>query len=286
MRGCLAGLAATGLVGETNRAPSRELWQIAGPWLETGWLQARARGKPRGYAGDAELIERIYTGQLCDHPLGRAFDRFFQSQAAPQAVRNRIRQGAEAVRAGLLAAAGREFRVVSVGSGPAAEIREALPALTPDQRASLRVTLLDLDPEALALAGRLLDAAGLPAAQRICLRENLSRLPRRKASSADPLRGADLILCSGLFDYLPDVDAAEMLNAFWGRFRAGGRMLVFNFSPANPTRAYMEWVGNWYLIYRDAEAMAEIAARAGLPAASVRIRQDPSGASLCWDIAR
>ena len=55
----------------------------------------RARTKPRGYAGDHELLARIYSGQLCEDRWGRLFDRYFQDQAAPQAVRNRMRMAAE-----------------------------------------------------------------------------------------------------------------------------------------------------------------------------------------------
>ncbi len=84
---CLARLAATGVWGEANRTASSILWHIAGPCLELGWLQHRARFKPRGYAGDEELLTRICRGEECNSDLGRLFDRYFLRQAAPQAVR-------------------------------------------------------------------------------------------------------------------------------------------------------------------------------------------------------
>ena len=83
---CLADLAELNFWGVGNRVPSSELWNIAGPILERGWLQNRARTKPRGYAGDYEMLARIYEGTLCDDPLGRLFDRYFQEQAAPVAA--------------------------------------------------------------------------------------------------------------------------------------------------------------------------------------------------------
>ena len=72
--------------GEANRVPSGELW-VAGSLLEVGSLQYQARFKPHGCAGDHEMLARICQETCCDHPLGRAFDRFFLRQAAPQAVR-------------------------------------------------------------------------------------------------------------------------------------------------------------------------------------------------------
>src|SRR5688572_18200432 len=75
---CLDGLARLEIWGPDNRLPSHELWKAAGHFLQLGWLQNQARTKPRGYAGDYELLARIYDGRLCDDPIGRLFDRFFQ----------------------------------------------------------------------------------------------------------------------------------------------------------------------------------------------------------------
>src|SRR5262245_12913520 len=91
MDNCLAELKTTGLVGSSNRLPSSELWKIAGPLLEPGWMLYRARLKPRGYAGDYELLGRMYENRLCDDHFGRLLDRYFQEDAAPVAVRNRMR---------------------------------------------------------------------------------------------------------------------------------------------------------------------------------------------------
>src|SRR5688572_28014520 len=87
---CLARLQPLGLVGPDNRLPSSELWNVAGELLTRGWLQNQARTKPRGYAGDYEMLARIYEKRLCDDPLGKLFDRYFQEEAAPRAVRNRM----------------------------------------------------------------------------------------------------------------------------------------------------------------------------------------------------
>src|SRR5882724_2714430 len=92
---CLAQLGKLNLWGPANRLPSSELWNVAGHLLTRGWLQNRARTKPRGYVGDHEMLARIYERRLCDEPLGRLFDRYFQEQAAPQAVRNRMTMMAE-----------------------------------------------------------------------------------------------------------------------------------------------------------------------------------------------
>jgi hypothetical protein len=260
VRRCLARLEATGCVGEANRLPSSRLWNLLGNRLKASWLVNRARTKPRGYAGDYEILEWICQHRTCDHPFGRTLDRFFQNQAAPNAVRARTDLVAAAIVGRLAEAQEEPLRIVNVGSGPAADVRLAAQMLPPEQRPRLRVTLLDLDPAALEFAREQL-AVFLPAECVDVRQSNLMRLPER----SDTLPEADVIVCPGLFDYLDNAAAAEMLALFWGRLPTGGLLMVGNFAPDHPTRSYMEWVGNWYLVYRTAADLQRLADKAGIP---------------------
>ena len=275
---CLGRLAESGCWGEANRLPSGELWRIAGPLLETGVLQRHARFKPRGYAGDYEMLHWICTNYCCDDPLGRVFDRYFQRQAAPAAVRSRTEQTAAALADHCRQSQAGIYQVLSVGAGPAEDLRGALARLPADCRLRLRATLLDLDPEALEFArGRLL--AFLPSESIRTVRENLYRLPRH-ARCQDLVATPDALVCSGLFDYLDDAVAVEMLRLFWQRLAQRGLLVVGNFSSHNPTRAYMEWIGNWYLTYRTADQLRWLAGQAGIPAEEFTIDVDSQGAQL------
>jgi len=275
---CLHQLADAGCWGDANRLPSQELWRIAGPLLEAGALQHRARFKPRGYAGDYQMLHWIATDYCCDHPLGRVFDRYFQRQAAPQAVRSRTAQIAAALAAHCLQGEAAGCHVVSVGAGPASDIQQALALLSEDHRRRLRVTLLDLDPEALEFARRQVQPLLAPGAVQ-CVRENLYRLPRR-SQPEEILATADFLACPGLFDYLDDETAVEMLRLFWQRLGAGGLLLVGNFAPHNPTRAYMEWIGNWYLTYRTAQDLERLGIQAGIPREQFSIGSEALGVDL------
>ncbi|MCE9527921.1 MAG: class I SAM-dependent methyltransferase [Planctomycetales bacterium] len=272
---CLATLAKTGIWGEANQLLSSQLWNIAGDLLETGWLQARARHKPRGYAGDHELLRRIAEREICMHPLGRCLDQYFQSQAAPQAVRNRIALAAGWIVDAVNRNSAPVFRVASVGSGPALDVAIACLRLHPEHRSQLRVTLLDLDGEALDQATQRL-STHLDASQMTIVQSNIFRLAERP-SLAESLQGCNLILCTGLFDYLPHPAAVAILGEFWKRLAPGGAAYVFNFAPDNPTRAYMEWLGNWYLLYRQKEEMAALAAAAGIAREHYRLGAEPLG---------
>ena len=273
----MAALGAMGLVGEGNRLPSSELWNVAGHLLERSWLQNRARMKPRGYAGDHEMLARIYAGIVCDDPIGRPLDRYFQEQAAPRAVRNRMRMMAEWVTEAIRAGDG-PVKVAIVGSALAVEARDALVQLSPAERGRAALTLLDLDPAAIEFARNQLEPL-LSSQQLVASAENLFRLPDRPKMAA-LLAGADLLFCPGLFDYLDDAAAAAMLETFWANLAPRGRMWVFQFAPHNPTRTYMEWIGNWYLTYRTLKELKAVALAAGLPTNQTTFGAEPLGTNL------
>jgi SAM-dependent methyltransferase len=277
---CVSQLDAFGLRGPDNRLPSSELWNVAGDVLQRGWLQNQARTKPRGYAGDYDMLARIYENRLCDDPLGRLMDRYFQEEAAPRAVRNRMKMMEDwivelAASRGL---EGKKAKVAIVGSAFGLEVRDALKRLDEQARQSLRVTLLDLDWAAIEFARGQLEELLRPE-QLNAVSANLFRLPDRP-QVASHLAGSDLLLCPGLFDYLDDAAAQAMLRAFWERLAPGGRLAIFQFAPHNPTRSYMEWLGNWYLIYRTPAELEQLAHAAGLPRESWQLGSEPLGVDL------
>jgi extracellular factor (EF) 3-hydroxypalmitic acid methyl ester biosynthesis protein len=276
---CLATLVGTGLWGRDNEVPSSELWRIAGALLERGYLQHRAKFKPLGYAGDYSMMTDFWERRVRgDSPLGLWFDDYFQRQAAVDAVRARIELAASMIAERCAAADGTEFHVVSIGSGPAIDLFEAARGLPDDARRRLRLTLLDLDDAALAAARERLST--VVDADRIdARRENLFRLTKLGGGAAVP-QNVDFLVCSGLFDYLADEVATAHLGSYWRALRSGGRLMVGNFAPHNPSRAYMEWIGNWYLLYRTRADLERLADGASIPAEARRVVTETTGCDL------
>jgi SAM-dependent methyltransferase len=271
-----AKLATTSCWGPANRLPSSALWSVAGDILSRGFLQNHARTKPRGYAGDFQMLEDVCQNRHWGTGLAWAFDDYFQRQAAPRAVRNR----ADVVAERLIAFANntdRAVRVVSFGSGPAYDLR-----LVGKDRARLsaplELTLLDLDPHALEFASEQLHEH-FPVELVRTHRVNLKRVPRLDSAKA-VIDSADFIFCAGFFDYLDHDDAAMMLKTLWQSLAPGGQLLVFNFSDNNPSRAYMEWIGNWYLTYRSLDELTSLGQNAGLPRGCWRVDVEAEGVNL------
>ena len=274
----LADLARLNCWGRSNQLPSSRFWAVAGPTLELGWLHARARHKPLGYAGDYEMFVRFWEATCETHPLGRLFDRYFQQQAAVEAVRSRTVKLAAAIAAHALAESSGPYRLASVGCGPAIDVELALRMLPDERRGEVLLTLIDLDEAALEYAGRRLE--GLIAPERLTVRRaNLFRLAEQPRT-AELLADANFVVCSGLLDYLADEPAKLLLDACWHRLALGGCLMAGNFAPHHPTRAYMEWFGNWYLIYRTADELSGLAHAAGIDPRQVSIGAERMGIDL------
>lgn len=289
---CLGSLGELELWGPENRLLSSELWNAAGQWLSRGWLQNQARTKPRGYAGDHEMLARIYDNGLCDDPLGSLFDRYFQAQAAPLAVRNRMKMMTQwIVDTVKLRAAGNDpdrnvarTKIAIFGSAFGLELREALAVIDDFGRQTIQATLLDLDPDALDFARVNLIPPLFPD-QAAFTNANLFRLPDRPQLAAE-LTGTNLLLCPGLFDYLDNAAATSMIRCLFGQLAPEGRLIVFQFSPHNPSRGYMEWFGNWYLIYRDMAAFSALLEQANLTDANIEFGSEPLGIDHYVQITR
>lgn len=277
---CLETLASTGVWGPDNRLPSSTLWQVTSELLAQGSLQLHARQKPYGYSGDHEMLYRICQDDRRGKGLAWAFDDYFQCQSAPCAVRNRARLIADRIVEGVRGRSTDRLKLVSVGSGPAEDIWLAQRQLEPDECRRLEVHLLDMDPRALAFCEqRLTEDRYKRWGDVRTHRCNLKRL-NRSSDAREVLHGADLIVCPGFFDYLEHEEVTMMLALFFGHLRSSGTLYAFNFAVGNPSRAYMEWIGNWYLVYRTTDELQAARDEAGIPDSSETIGCEAENVNL------
>lgn len=229
-----------------------------------------ALAKPRGYAGDMDLMLMIC--QRDDGGGGTAFgrllNRVYLQVPAAQAVRDRV-----SMLGRVLDELPRGSRVLNLACGPALEVQDHF---TRHPDSALTVDLIDHDPQTLSyLRGR------VPADRVTTWQANAFRIlagdlrltprPLRRARSGDsPLQrqqprltnGYDLIYCAGLYDYLPDTTSrapgvAELTSVLFALLNPRGQLLVGNFLQPSETsrhrphhRAMMELYSKWHLKYR------------------------------------
>lgn len=226
----------------------------------------RSFEKPRGYAGDAALIDLIYgCGPRPDNltSLGQAIYAWEFDSSGCRSVRHRRVRLAREI--DLLAADRRDIRVLAIAAG---HLREA--ELSTALREG-RVTLVAMDQDATSLA--LIQQTYADCGVTPCI-GTVRDVIRRKV----PKASFDLVYAAGLYDYLADNVAVALTDALLKVVAPGGRLLVANFTPSMRDAGYMEAVMDWYLWYRDESHMLNMlsdSARERL----VRIDQsrDPDG---------
>lgn len=210
----------------------------------------RAYSKPRGYAGDAVMMDYIYgyTAAEIDRLPGvtrRIFD-YCTSTASPEAVRFRRRVLAETIDV-VAARAGRSIEVVALAAG---HLREA--DLSSAVRSGCaRVTAIDQDEESLDVVQSAYAQFGVQTTP-ASVRQVLAGRARMPAS--------DLSYSAGLYDYLPEAAATRLTTLMFEALRPGGTLLLANFLPDISDVGYMEALMDWHLVYRDDQDMLNLAA--------------------------
>lgn len=215
-------------------------WRI---FRTSATMQGFAYIKPNGYAGDFEIIERIYNKTISSEANLIKWDEFWQNNPAAEAVRNRSKILSDMISASAAST------VLSVGCGPGLDIREAI-----SSRGSMRTAiLLDNDERAIARAkANNVHECGIEL-----------EFKHRNALRYRSNLAVDLLWCSGLFDYLNDKTAIFLLKKFKDLISIDGQVIIGNFSHENPSRAYMESVSQWILIHRSKDDLVRLAKEAG-----------------------
>ena len=248
--------------------------------MEAPWMH-RARTKPLGYPGDYEIMNGLYGNHFSGASLfAKAVNLAFVTTPAAEAVRTRKDLIKERLHA-LLDSRGSTTptRILTIAAGPAQEVFELLRERKSID-APLEIVLFDQDKRALSFSyGRLKRIV----AQRwegrvklVHLHDSIKRLLRGGSSVFSGHGAFDAVFACGLFDYLQLLTAVSLCRTLYALVAPGGTLYVGNMVPNNPSRWFMEFHLDWYLVYRELSEMLEFAKMAA-PEASVQILEEPTG---------
>ncbi len=201
--------------------------------------------RPRGYAGDADLIDYCYSERRADTLLGQAIYHFLHRQPGPRSVRERRRILAQEIDG--VAERVQRPRVLSVACGHLREAKFAR-AVTEHRLGEL----IAFDQDTLSLEEVARQHAGDPVRPQ-CGTVRSILLGRTTFSELD------LIYSAGLYDYLSESVASRLTRLLFGMLRPGGRLVVANFAPCTPDTGYLEAFMDWWLVYRDEPQMQALA---------------------------
>ena len=203
----------------------------------------RAFLKPRGYAGDAVLMDLMYGTASPGRDLsplgGMLFGYEFDSPCCKSV---RVRRAILARELDDVARERPGANVLSVACGHLREIEWSRAA----RDRQITVTALDQDRESLRVIDRDYARYG------VCTVPGTIGDVLRRAMR---FRNLDLVYASGLFDYLQQPLARALVDAMFRMLGPGGRLLIANFTPDTSDAAWMETFMDWQLVYRDEEQM-------------------------------
>ena len=244
----------------------KKLYQDLGEDFLRDTVQGHGWRKPFGYSGDFLMIDKIYTRHTSSNPAFRTWDEYFHQQAAPRAVRNRKEYFKQ-----LLKNRMRNQEMVTllnVASGPARDLAEAYADMRDPQQ--LQTTCVDMDSQSVAYAKQL----NQPYLSHIkFLTNNVFRFCSDQSF--------DLIWSAGLFDYFDDKVFVNMLCRFGNYLKPDGEIVIGNFNEDyNPSRAYMEIFGDWYLHHRTEQQLIELAHEAGFEDWHISVNREPENINL------
>ena len=211
-------------------------------------LHRRAFEKPRGYPGDAELLDLLYGYSTVGNDLTSTTREVFAwiSQCSGScSVRARRQIIADHI--DQIAADSSRPRVLAIASG---HLREADLSRAVAGGVLGDFVAFDRDRVSLAVVDRDYGPKGVRTLQ--------GRVQSLFDGTFDPST-FDLVYTTGLYDYLPWWPAKQLTTALFGMLNPGGRLLIANATPTFAQASYLEAYLDWWMIYRSEEQLAEVA---------------------------
>ncbi len=243
----------------------------------------RAFHKPRGYAGDYEMMNHVYKRELRGETLfGKCLQRYFVDEPAGKAVRNRevyLRKKIHEVYKNRNPQ--EKLKILSVASGPAMEIQNIIGDSNIDL-SQVEFHLLDQDLDALKHAQRRIKE--LATEKKLSVNLHLHNLAIRNVIQEGlPIKGFHMVYTAGLFDYFTDPVAVFAAQKLCDGLLPNGLLVIGNFSVNNPNQLVMGLVMDWNLVYRSELKMKELFDKVGR---SYNLEQEDEGINLFANIRK
>jgi len=230
--------------------------------------------KPYGYAGDFKIIDDIYLNDPATTGFDRLFDNYYQMSSICVAVRNRKEDFKRLLVDFINNGRKKSYRVMSLASGSCRELSEILSSNALRGR-DVTFDCYDNEQEALDFAKGLLPEN----APVNLVKQNALKMSATKKIGSLIGQKYDFIYSAGLFDYLNHRISARLVTNLKQVLNPGGVLAISNVRDkySNPSVHFMEWVGDWNLIYRSDEEFKNSFLEAGFRETELKTAYEQQG---------
>ena len=217
------------------------------PSLQQDPYTHRAYTKPRGYAGDAVLMDYVYEAMPKTKLSSMGAGVFQATTQASMGLSLVHRKTLLSSYINDTVSQNRPFRILSIASGHCRELKGSL-VLEPTYKGEY----VAIEADALSCA-EIMNT--YPQDKVHVIQESIQDILSGKTNLGGNF---DLIYSASLFDYLSTAVAANLVACLSNLLRKQGRLLVSNFIPQSYSRGYMECFMDWKLIYRTEEELVAL----------------------------
>jgi extracellular factor (EF) 3-hydroxypalmitic acid methyl ester biosynthesis protein len=242
-------------------ARSHPLYQIT----QEDPFTKRCHDKPRGYAGDAVMLDYVYTRTAPEGTSAIGKHWFDFTTVGSMALSVRYRRSLLHAMIDDAASQNANYQILSVASG---HCRELDASLVLNERFAGKFIALDQDAESCNFVAT--EYANCATGRIEVINQSVRAL--LKSGMADSQNRFHLIYSAGLYDYLDDQLASSLTSALLKMLRPSGKLVIANFVPESESRGYAAVFMDWHLIYRTP---AQLAAAFGIQSAQVTTQLDP-----------
>lgn len=247
----------------------------------------RTYTKPLGYAGDYEMVNMMLRNPYEGSSAFAKLLNFALLNTEPVvAHRNRIDYLVEKLRSECARRVSKgKTRIFNLACGPAMEVQRFLREYEESDLAE--IDLLDFNSETLEYTRERIQEARMAGGRETPVRyfqRSVHQLLRAATQGGEEeFTGFDIVYCAGLFDYLSQRVCKRLVELFCTMAKPGGLVIVTNVSDSNPSKAWMEYLVEWNLIYRGRKEMDDLVPD-NVPVRKTSIQADVTGVNLFLEI--
>ncbi len=242
-------------------------------------LVKRLREWPKGYIGDYETIEYLLYGnnKAKDKTIEFFCEAFaLKSGPALQHKYKIIEQAQLVLKTIMRQNVNNKIKILSIGCGSSPDLQ-----LIQDYIKDYDVyfDLIDNDEQALEYSKiklkKILNKTNFIHGNIIKLMHELSK------------NKYDLIVSSGLFDYMPDKIFCFLLRTLYSRcLKDNGILFLTNIADDNPYKMMFKYFIHWELIERNEKELIKLLNQASINSGNINIRRDPTGITFLVEIKK